>query len=119
LTCEEEALSTTPTIPLPDNQRQAYEDLYNTLETQYQSTADATVLEAVGPARDNVSDVLTKDDLYKFSQDTNLFAALQAQITSTNSGLQTLKTQIQATASHFSLAGDILSGIAKVLTFFS
>jgi hypothetical protein len=108
-----------PTIPLSDDLRAAYEDLYSNLEAQYQATADATVLGAIGPARDNVSNTLTKDDMCKFSQDSSLFAALQAQITSTNQGLATLQTQIQSTASHFSMAGDILSAITKVFTFFS
>ena len=108
-----------PTIPLPDPLRAAYEDLYSQLEAQYQATADATVLGAIGPARDNVSEILTKDDMYKLSQDTAIFTALQAQIASTNSGLQTLQAQIQSTASHFSLAGSIVSAITRVLTYFS
>jgi hypothetical protein len=112
-------LPASPTIPLPDDLRAAYEDLYTQLETQYQATADPTVLGAIGPARDNVSNILTKDDMYKFSQDTDVFTALQAQITSTNQGLQTLQTQIQSTASHFAMAGNILSAITKVFTFFS
>jgi hypothetical protein len=112
-------LSASPAIPLPDDLRAAYENLYNLLETQYQSTADPVVLGAVGPARDNVGNILTKDDEYKLSQDTNIFAALQTQIASTNQGLQTLQTQIQSTASHFSTAGAILSAVTKVFTFFS
>jgi hypothetical protein len=112
-------LPTAPTIPLPDDQRTAYENLYNLLETQYQSTADPVVLGAIGPARDNVGNILTKDDMYKLNQDSALFAALEAQITSTNQGLQTLQTQVAATASHFSTAGDILAAVTKVLTFFA
>ncbi len=108
-----------PTIPLPDDLRAAYEALYNSLEAQYQATADATVLEAVGPARDNVSNILTKDDMYKFNADSALFQALQTQIGDTNSDLQSLQKQIQSTASHFSMAGDILSAITKVFTYFS
>ena len=112
-------LPASPAIPLPDDLRAAYENLYSLLEAQYQATADATVLEAIGPARDNVSNILTKDDEYKLSQDTAIFAALQAQIASANQGLSTLQTQIQSTASHFSMAGGILSAITKVFTFFS
>ena len=109
----------TPTIPLSDGLRAAYKDLYDKLEAQYQATADATVLGAIGPVRDNVSNILTKDDEYKFNQDSALFQALQAQIASTNQGLATLQTQIQATAAHFSTAGSILAAITKVFTFFS
>jgi hypothetical protein len=65
-----------------------------------------------------VSSILTKDDMYKESQDTAIFAALQTQITSTNQSLKTLQTQIGATASHFAMAGDILSAVTRVLTFF-
>jgi predicted negative regulator of RcsB-dependent stress response len=112
-------LPASPAIPLPDDLRTAYENLYSLLETQYQSTADPVVLGAVGPARDNVGSILTKDDMYKESQDTAIFAALQTQITSANQGLQTLQTQIGATASHFAMAGDILAAITKVFTFFA
>ena len=124
---EEETLSTpttgnlpaSPSIPLPDDLRAAYEDLYNKLEAQYQSTADPTVLEVVGPARDNVSNILTKDDMYKLNANTALFQALQVQINSTNDDLKTLQGQIAATASHFALAGDILAGITKVFSVLS
>jgi hypothetical protein len=112
-------LPASPTIPLPDDLRTAYWNLYNLLETQYQGTADPVVLGAVGPARDNVQSILTKDSMYRESQDTAIFAALQTQITSTNQSLQTLQTQIAATASHFSTAGDILAAVTKVLTFFA
>lgn len=112
-------LPAAPTIPLPEDLRAAYKALYDTLEAQYQATADPTVLEAIGPARDNVKSILTKDDMYKFSQDTQIFQALQAQITSTNQGLATLQTQIQAAALHFAMAGQILAGITKVFTFFA
>ena len=108
-------LPAAPTIPLNDDLRAAYVDLYNKLETQYQSTADPTVLEAIGPQRDNVENILTKDDMYKFNQDTALFTALQAQITTTTDGLKTLQMQIQATASHFQTAADILGAVDKVL----
>jgi hypothetical protein len=112
-------LPASPTIPLPDDLRAAYENLYALLETQYQGTADPVVLGAIGPARTNVGNILTKDDMCKFNQDSALFAALQTQITSTNQNLQTLQTQIAATASHFSTAGDILAAVTKVLTFFA
>ena len=110
-------LPAAPAIPLSDDLRAAYTDLYNKLETEYQSTADPTVLGAIGPQRDNVEDILTKDDMYKLNQDTALFQALQTQISSTTNGLKTLQTQINATASHFKTAGDILGAITKVFGF--
>jgi hypothetical protein len=112
-------LPASPTIPLPDDQRTAYENLYNLLETQYQSTADPVVLGAIGPARDNVKSILTEDDMYKSKQNTAIFAASGAEISDVNQGLATLQTQIQATASHFSTAGDILAAVTKVLSFFA
>jgi hypothetical protein len=113
-------LSTTPpaspTIPLSDDVRAAYDDLYNKLEAEYQSNPDATAREAIGPARDNVSNVLTKDDMCKFSQDTALFNALLSQINNTNTGLKTLQAQVAETASHFQTAADILGAVNRVLT---
>jgi hypothetical protein len=107
-----------PTIPLSDAIRAAYDDLYNKLEAEYQSSSDDTVREAIGPVRDNVGNVLTKDDLYKFEANTALFSALLQQINDTNSGLKTLQGQIEATASHFATASDILGAIGKVLSLF-
>ena len=110
------SLPVSPTIPLPDPLRAAYEDLYDKLETQYQSTADPTVLEAVGPQRDNVKSILTKDDMYKLSQDTAIFKALLAQINATNDGLKTLQAQINATAAHFQTASSILGAVSNVFS---
>jgi hypothetical protein len=112
-------LPTSPTIPLSDELHAAYNDLLNSLQAQYQSSADPAVRGAIGPLLYSVDDILTKDNMYKLSQDTAIFAALQTQITSTNQGLQTLQAQIGSTDSRFSMAGDILAGITKVLTFFS
>jgi hypothetical protein len=126
LSSEEKTVSTptpgnlpaAPTIPLADDLRAAYEDLYDKLEKQYQATSDLTVLGAIGPARDNVKNILTKDDMYKFSQDTAIFQALLQQISDTNQNLATLQGQIQATASHFAMAGQILAAVNKVLSYF-
>ena len=105
-----------PTIPLADEIRAAYEDLYDKLETEYQSNPDAAARQAIGPVRDNIDDVLTKDDMCRFEEDTVLFKALLQQIKDTNTGLNTLKSQIAATASHFKTAGAIVGAITKVLS---
>ena len=109
-------LPASPTIPLSDDVRAAYSDLYDTLEAEYQSNPDATARQAIGPVRDNVSNILTKDDMCKFSQDTALFKALLSQINDTNTSLKTLQSQIAATASHFQTAASILGAINRVLT---
>lgn len=109
-------LPASPTIPLSDDVRAAYSDLYDKLEAEYQSNPDATAREAIEPAKENVSNVLTKDDMCKFSQDTALFKALLGQINDTNSSLKTLQSQIAATASHFQTAASILGAVSKVLT---
>lgn len=110
------ALPASPTIPLSDDVRAAYDDLYDKLEAEYQSNPDATTRETIGTVRDNVSNILTKDDMCKFSQDTALFQALVGQINDTNAGLKTLQGQIAATASHFQTAASILGAISRVLT---
>jgi len=107
-------LPAAPAIPLSDDLQAAYKNLYDKLEAEYQSTADPTVLGAIGPIRDNVENILTNDAMYKFNQDSALFATLKQQISSATDGLKTLQTQINATASHFKTAADILGAISKV-----
>lgn len=105
-----------PTFPLADNIRAAYQDLYDKLEAEYQSNPDATAREAIRPARDNVENLLTKDNMLNFDADTALFGATLQQFNDTNDGLKKLKEQIAATASHFSTAGTILNAIAQVFS---
>jgi hypothetical protein len=105
-----------PAIPLTDEIRAAYEDLYDKLETEYQSNPDAAARQAIEPVKENIDDVLTKDDMCRFEEDTAQFQALLQQITDTNTGLKTLQTQIAATASHFQTVGAILGAITKVLS---
>jgi hypothetical protein len=111
--------TTTPSFPLADDIRAAYQDLYDKLEAEYQSNPDATAREAIGPARDNVDDLLTKDNMCRFDADTALFSATLQQFKDANDGLKTLQEQIAATASHFSTAGSILAAIDKVFSFIS
>jgi hypothetical protein len=96
--------------------RAAYQDLYDKLEAEYQSNPDATAREAIGPARDNVENLLTKDNMLRFDTDTALFGAALQQFKDANDGLKTLQEQISATATHFSTAGSILAAIDKVFT---
>lgn len=105
-----------PSFPLADIQRAAYQDLYDQLEAEYRSNPDATAREAIGPARDNVENLLTKDDMLRFAADTALFGATLQQFKDANDGLKTLQEQIAATASHFSTAGSILAAIDKVFS---
>jgi hypothetical protein len=110
-------LPAAPTIPLSDTLRAAYVDLYSKLDDEYQNNQDTTAQEAIQPVRLNVRNILTKDDMYKFNQDTALFTALQSQITTTTDSLKTLITQIDATKSHFQTAADIIGAAQKVLGF--
>jgi hypothetical protein len=105
-----------PNIPLANNLRSAYEAVYNSLSAGYQSTGDLIVLKALGPARHQVSALLTKDNMYKLSADTKTFEALVKQIDSTNKELRTLQIEIQSTASHFSNAVEILGTIARLFS---
>lgn len=103
-------------FPLAENIRAAYQDLYDKLEAEYQSNEDATAREAIRPARDNVENLLTKDNMCKWDADTALFSATLQQFKDANGGLKTLQEQIGATASHFSAAGSILAAISKVFS---
>jgi hypothetical protein len=103
-------------IPLSPEVRAAYQDLFDKIQTAIDSTMDADVLETLNPQLNEIDQVLTRDDEFKLSQDTAVFAALKAQISSANQGLKTLRGQIAAIASHFATAGTILAAIDKVLT---
>jgi hypothetical protein len=107
-------LPASPTIPLADDVRAAYDDLYDKLETEYQANPDPVARQAIEPQKTNVSNILTKDDMCKFAQDTALFQALLTQINATNDGLKTLQAQIAATASHFQTAASIVGAINRV-----
>jgi len=105
-----------PFIPLAADVRAAYQNLYNKIQAGIDSTMDLATIEALNPWRDEVDQVLTKDDEYKLSADTAIFAALQKQIQYTNQGLSKLRAQVSAIASHFALAGDIIGAIDAVLS---
>ncbi len=105
-----------PTIPLTPDVRAAYQDLYNKMQAQLDSTMDLAAIEALNTWQPEVDQVLTKDDEYKLRADTAVFNALRKQIDFTNDGLKTLRDQISSIASHFSMAGDILAAIEKVLS---
>jgi uncharacterized protein YaaN involved in tellurite resistance len=110
------AMPGTVTIPLSSDIRQAYEDLYDSIETAIETTSDTAVLEALNPMQAQVDAVLTKDDMYKLKANTKLFNALQQQIRDTNQGLQNLQQQIGSIAAGFSEAGQVLAAVNKVLT---
>lgn len=105
-----------PSIPLSAEVKAAYQDLYNKIQAEIDSTMDAVAIETLNPWIADVDQVLTKDAEYKLSQDTAVFAALKTQINSVNQGLKTLRAQIASTASHFATAGAIVGAIDKVLT---
>jgi hypothetical protein len=105
-----------PMIPLTVEVRQAYQDLNDRMETAIENTADVAVLEPLNTWQGEVDGILTKDAMYQLHADSALFDALQKQICDTNKGLKTLQAQIEAIASHFAEAGEVLAAINKVLT---
>ena len=106
------------TIPLTPDVRAAYQDLYNKIKTAIDSTMDLATIEALNKWWPEVDQVLTQDDEYTMSQDTNVFAALQKQIKCVNDGITELRGQISSIASHFAMAGDVIAAIDKVLSLF-
>jgi hypothetical protein len=111
-------LPASPTIPLTPELRAAYQSLYNNIQAAIDSTMDLATVEALNAWQPEVEQVLTKDDEYKLSSDTAIFEALQKQINYANAGLKVLRGEIASIASHLALAGDIIAGIDKVLSFF-
>ena len=112
------SLPLNPTIPLSPDLKAAYQNLYDTLQSAVNSTMDLATIEALNPMLNQVDQVLTQNDEYTLSQDTNVFTALQKQIQSVNDGLKVLRGQVQAIAAHFALAGTVIAAIDKVLGFF-
>ena len=106
-----------PTIPLTPEARAAYKALSAQLETSIENTADVAALEALNPAKLNVDNILTKDNMYRLHADSALFDALLKQIKDTNNSLQTLKDQVAAIDGHFAQAAGIVSAIKTVLAF--
>ncbi len=114
-TLPQDNLPAHPSIPLSPEVKAAYQDLYNKMQAQLDSTMDPVAVAALNAAQPQVEAVLDKNDMYTLNQDTALFTALEKQIGVTNNSLKTLKAQIASTASHFAMAGDIIGAIDKVL----
>lgn len=112
-------LPANPSIPLSPDVKAAYKNAYNIMQAQLDSTMDPVAIEALNAAQPQVQSVLDKNDLYTLDQDTAVFTALQKQIGVTNNSLKALKAQIAATASHFTMAADILTAIDAVLALVS
>ena len=110
------AMPGAPTIPLTPEVRQAYRDLYDTMEAAIEGTNDAAVLQALLAKQTEVDNVLTKDDMYRLHANAELFNALLDQINDTNDQLETLKKQISSITEGFNMAGQVLAAINKVLT---
>lgn len=105
-----------PAIPLTPDLRAAYADLYSKYETAIENTRDPGAKVTLMASQLDVQNILTKDDMYRLQANTALYTALLHQITTTNTNLASLKTQIESITSHISTFGDILAAITKVLT---
>lgn len=103
-------------IPLTADVKAAYQDLYDKIQAAIESTMDEAALEALNPQWYEVDQVLTKDDEYRLSQNTAVFAALKTQIDSTNQGLKTFRAEIESIASHFAMAGAVIAAVDKLFS---
>lgn len=106
----------TPTIPLTPELRAAYQELYDKIQSAIDSTMDLSALEALNKWQPQVDRVLTLDQEFQLSQDTQTFSSLQRQICDVNDGLMALRAQISSIASHFEMAGDIIAAIDKIVS---
>jgi len=109
-------LPANPSIPLSPELKAAYQNAYNTMQAQIDSTMDPVALQALNAAQPQIQSVLDKDALYHLNQNTAAFSELQKQFDAANKSLKTLKAQIAATASHFSMAAEIIAAINGVLS---
>jgi superfamily I DNA and RNA helicase len=105
-----------PTIPLTDEVRHAYQDLFDKMDDEIQQTTNVALLEALNTWQGQVDDVLTKDNMYRIKASSALFDALLEQINDTNEGLEKLKKDIELISARFEVAGQVLAAINTVLT---
>jgi len=108
--------SNAPAIPLSDDARQTYQDLYDQYEAAIQASNDPAVILPLRNSQMDLRNVLTKDNMCRIESTTALLNALLDQIKTTNDDLVTLKAQIAAIASKISTAADIIAAIDKVLS---
>jgi hypothetical protein len=106
-----------PSIPLSDEARAAYQDLYDKYEVEIEASNDPAIVQPLLDSQSSIDDILTKDNMYRLHADTALFSALQDQINTTSDELKVLKGKITAISSKISTAGTIISAIDKVLSF--
>lgn len=104
------------TLPLTQEQRAAYQDLYNKYETAIENTNDPDLEAALLASQSGVESILNNDAMYQLNANTAFFDPLLKQINSTNGDLKTLKAQILAISSGISTFSDILAAITRVLT---
>lgn len=107
--------ATSLTLPLTQEQRDAYQNLYDQYETSIESTTDVSLLESLNASQDDVAGVLDKDAEYRLAANTALYQALLQQINTTNDNLKKLKAEIQTIASDISTFSKILAAIDKLL----
>ena len=116
MSASEPTVPAPPTIPLTDDARKAYKDLYDTMQAAIEGTIDVATLEALNARQAEVDRVLTQDAMYRLHAQSALFDTLCKQINDTNDGLKKLQAQIESIASGFNDAGQVLAAIDKVLT---
>lgn len=110
------AVPARPTIPLTNEVRDAYQNLFDRMQDAIERTTNVALLEALNTWQGEVDDVLTKDNMYRIKASSALFDALLEQINDTNEGLEKLKKQIESIATGFQIAGQVLAAIDKVLS---
>jgi hypothetical protein len=108
-----------PTIPLTAEIRDAYQDLSDKYQNAFETSTDLAYRKELLAWKTDVDNILTKDREYRFKANTALLKALLLQISSTNTDLVKIRTQIIAVASDIATTGEIIAAINKVLSLVS
>ena len=103
------------TLPLSAAVRKAYEDLYASVETAIEGTADGALLETLNDVHDGIGAVISADNRYRLEQNTVLFEALLKQVNDVNCALKKLQDQIASIAKGMERLGEVAAGIEKVM----
>jgi hypothetical protein len=108
--------SAAPSIPLTLEVRQAYQDLSDEYQSEFETSTDLVYRKELLAWKTDVDNILTKDRQYQFNANTLLLQALLGQIKQTNTDLVKIKAQLEAIVSKIGTAGTIIAAINKVLS---
>ena len=94
----------------------AYSSLLNSLNEAYWAAGDLNAKDKIYGQSEAVSNLLTQLDAADLEVRDGNYAAISAQVTAVNKGLQSLQNQISTIINRINTASTVAGDVAKVLT---